>query len=77
MSMTGATGTNMGKLMRVVTLELTVTVPAEVSDDAIVAAVNEALEEPPNYWGTWLVSTSQVTGQKIVAWGDIPEGFDE
>lgn len=45
---------------RTITLQLTVTAPATVSENEISNAINAALDEPYCDWGDWLVGAAVI-----------------
>jgi hypothetical protein len=57
---------------RIITLQVSVTVPAEAGESEVESAINAALDEPPCYWGDWVVGAATIIS---VERGELP--YDE
>lgn len=51
----------MSHMVREITLEITVTVPATTGESEVQLAINDALNEPPCDWGDWVVGLATIT----------------
>ena len=48
-------------MKRTMTLQIEVTVPAQVSENDVTGAINGALDEPPCNWDDWIVGAAIIT----------------